>query len=319
MKATAQRQQQNRFSRKPRQKGGVARACKLTPRDLEQILPLLAHYRYLSTDYIHAFVGGDRQSLVKHLGLLFANGKYLERPEQQLKNANAYYRDVIHALSPTGAEALTDRGIHVPPLHHYKHFEHKVLECMFEASIELGTRERPSVSRIGWPAILASDNFPADRRKIDDPITIELSEGKKLRPDGTPFVLAYDNEAFRFCVYEADCDTESGDSFYENSLRSKIDNYLTVIDQKLYRSHYGANTFIVLFVTIKERRAEEALRLIEKIIETKGYPREYAKRIGITHTPIFSSLERPVPASGFMLTQGWKRACGFPDLFLDKP
>jgi hypothetical protein len=316
MKAAAQR---NRFDRKPALKDGKPRRCALTARDLEQILPLLARYRYLSSDYIHAFVGGDRQSLVKHLGLLYRNGRYINRPDQQRRSADAYYRHVIYELDAAGAEALAARGVTVPPLRYYKHFEHKYLECLFEASIELGTRERPSVSRIGWPTILASDQFPEATKKLDDPLMISLPDGKKVKADGTPFVLAYDDAGFRFLVYEADCDTESGDSLYENSLRSKVENYLTVIDQKLYRSHFGANTFIVLFVTIHERRAAEILRLVAKVIEAKGYPRDYAKRIAVTHTPIFSSFERPVPASGFMLTQGWKRACDLPDLYLDKP
>lgn len=300
----------SRFDRKPPLKNGKRRGVLVTPRDIEQVFPLLARYRYLSSNWIHAFVGGDYQSLTKHLNLLYRHG-YLNRPDQQRKNANAYYRHVIYELDQKGADILRSRGIDLTLKDYRTHFDHKYLECLVEASVEIGARES-GLSLIRWPEIVSSPQFP--KRDSKDPMTIPVGE-RTVRPDGA-FVIGYP-DGFRFIVYEADCDTESGDSDYANSIRSKIENYLAVIKDKLYATYYGSSTFTVLFVTINERRANEIVRLVERVISGHGYPKEYAKRFAVQWTPIYNSFERPEPPGGFILTKPCKRT-GFPDLYLDQ-
>ncbi len=100
---------------------------------------------------------------------------------------------------------------------------------------------------------------------------------------------------------------------------SKSSHYLWIIHNRIYHSHFGANTFFVLFLTTNEGRANVIKSRIQAVVNAKGYPTHYAKRIAVRWTPNFDSLDQPREPGGFILTEPWKRACGFPDLFLDKP
>src|ERR1700683_3784385 len=60
----------------------TGKRIELTSRDIE-IFRLLARYRYLSSTYIHAVVGGASETRFKErLGDLFHEG-YIDRPERQ--------------------------------------------------------------------------------------------------------------------------------------------------------------------------------------------------------------------------------------------
>ena len=74
----------SRWSRDPvRGPDGSAVAVYPTERDIE-IFKLLARYRYLPSDYIHAFVGGNPKALLHRLNLLSRKPNvYLARPPQQ--------------------------------------------------------------------------------------------------------------------------------------------------------------------------------------------------------------------------------------------
>lgn len=100
----------NRRSRWSRQ---GSKAAQLTARDVD-IFRLLQRYRYLSADYIHAFIGGNKKRLVERLNLLQREPNfYLARPGQQRQNYNANYRSLIYendsradrVLQPSGASA----------------------------------------------------------------------------------------------------------------------------------------------------------------------------------------------------------------------
>jgi hypothetical protein len=66
-----------------------------TDRDIE-IFKLLTRYRYLPSDYIHAFVGGSISALSRRLNYLSRKPNlYLARPHQQREAADANYRHLI--------------------------------------------------------------------------------------------------------------------------------------------------------------------------------------------------------------------------------
>src|SRR5665213_3049681 len=75
----------------------TGKRIELTSRDLD-IFRTLARYRYLSSTYIHEFVGGASQTRFKErLGDLFHEG-YLDRPSRQWEMADCRHRPVIHEL-----------------------------------------------------------------------------------------------------------------------------------------------------------------------------------------------------------------------------
>ena len=82
MNANPQKQARNsRWSRDPVVgRDGAAVAVYPTERDIE-IFKLLVRFRYLPSDYIHAFVGGNEKALSRRLNLLARKPNlYLARP-----------------------------------------------------------------------------------------------------------------------------------------------------------------------------------------------------------------------------------------------
>ena len=86
----------SRWTRHPVIDGGRALVAYPTERDVE-LFKLLARYRYLPTDYIHAFIGGNGKALCRRLNLLSRKPNfYLSRPEQQRESASANHRPLIY-------------------------------------------------------------------------------------------------------------------------------------------------------------------------------------------------------------------------------
>src|SRR5580658_8353724 len=113
MDATPQKQMRNsRWSRDPvLSRDGAAVAVYPTERDIE-IFKLLVRFRYLPSDYIHAFVGGSAKALLHRLNLLCRKPNlYLSRPHQQRQNAEANYRPLIYQLDERGSRVLRERGL----------------------------------------------------------------------------------------------------------------------------------------------------------------------------------------------------------------
>src|SRR2546423_8241971 len=109
---TAVTQNRNsRWSRDPVTDDGKVIAVYLTDRDVE-IFKLLTRYRYLPSDYIHAFVGGSFNALSRRLNLLSRKPNlYLARPHQQRVNADANHRRLIYQLDDRGSRLLRERGL----------------------------------------------------------------------------------------------------------------------------------------------------------------------------------------------------------------
>ena len=78
----------SRWSRDPVVgRGGAAVAVYPTERDIE-IFKLLVRFRYLPSDYIHAFVGGSEKALSRRLNLLSRKPNlYLARPAPAARRA----------------------------------------------------------------------------------------------------------------------------------------------------------------------------------------------------------------------------------------
>ncbi len=112
MDATPQKQSRNsRWTREPVKDDGHAVVVYPTERDIE-IFKLLTRYRYLPSDYIHAFVGGSMSALSRRLNFLSRKPNlYLARPHQQRETADANYRHLIYELDERGSRILKERGL----------------------------------------------------------------------------------------------------------------------------------------------------------------------------------------------------------------
>jgi len=285
----------------------------LTARDID-IFKCLARHQYLPADYIHAFVRGDYKSLIHRLNLLSRKPNlYINRPPQQRGHAEANYRKLVYELDNRGAQVLRDRDIPVSKKKDHRNFAHELMVCQIAASIELGTMANPRIRLIRWPAILASDKLPDATRRLANPLSIPVGDHRKI-PDGEPIAIVrqFEPTTFIFLVLEADCGTEPIDATDNDrsSMRRMFEDYLTIIEQRTYQTHFGANTFMVAIVTTNETRMNSMMALVGRM-----NPGQSAKRFLFKHIPAFTSYQPSAPATGHILTEPWKRA-GFPDFCL---
>jgi Replication-relaxation len=166
----------SRWTRDPVISDGQPVVVYPTERDIE-IFKLLTRYRYLPSDYIHAFVGGSLDALSRRLNLLSRKPNlYLARPHQQRDNANANYRRLVYELDERGSRVLRERGLSFLAKSYHRNFAHELMVAQVMASFELGAREQPNVKLISWSEILASENTPRATRESTTPkLSLRLS------------------------------------------------------------------------------------------------------------------------------------------------
>lgn len=294
-----------------------------TERDIE-IFKLLSRFRYLSSDYIHAFVGGSEKALSHRLNLLSRKPNlFLSRPYQQRHSADANCRRLIYQLDDRGAQVLRERGLPFPSKSYHRNFAHELMVAQISASIELGTRAHPKVRLIGWPEILSSENTPLATREASNPAAIPISyslngetHAGEIAADARPFGLERTIEGKRSYLFfpgiEADCATEPLDS--SNSERSSIAKkfaaYSAIAQHDVYRSHFGFPNFLVPVITTNSARMRSMMELLDRFVGGRG-----SKLFLFKTLPVFTASDKPPAPSGHMLTVPWQRV-GFPPLSL---
>jgi len=198
----------SRWTRDPILDTGHPAVARLTERDIE-IFKLLARYRYLPADDIHALVGGELKPIIHRLNLLSRRPNlYVNRPHQQRQAADANYRRLVYELDERGSRVLRERGFSFLPKSYHRNFAHELMVCRITASIELGVRADPSIRLIAWQEILASEKTPAETRRASRPSHIPISfsaNGETYRTevcaDGAPFGLESNRDGKRVYLF----------------------------------------------------------------------------------------------------------------------
>lgn len=257
-------------------------------------------YSSLRSNYASALLGRDHTTVRQRLDELASAG-FLYLPEQPRNN----FRHLIYALDSSGADQL---GIKRP--RHSRWFKHELMQCDIAASFELATKENERVKIFPWPVIFSSDTFPDGTRRANNPMAIPAGD-RRIRADWEPFVLKVEGKRKPFFFmpgFEADAGTEPMDATdgERSSIRQKFLDYLDVIHNETYESHFGATTFYVPFITMSEARMAHMMELLAQVIASKGYPKEYARRFLFKCIP--SHYDKPAPATGHMVTGEWQRA-----------
>jgi hypothetical protein len=303
---------------------GAPVVARPTERDIE-IFRLLTRFRYLPSDYIHAFIGGSEKALSHRLNLLSRKPNlYLARPHQQRECADANYRHLIYEIDEGGRRILRERGLPFHPKSYHHNFTHEIMVAQITASIELGARADANVRLITWPEILANETTPAATRTSVTPATIRVTyelggerRCDEITADARPFGLERTIDGKRSYLFfpgiEADCGTEpiSSRDTERSSIGKKYAAYLAIADQGVHRLHFGFPNFFVPFITTSAPRMRSMMQLVERLTEGRG-----SKIFLFKAFPSFTSPER-APANGHMLTAPWQRA-GFPPLLLDR-
>ncbi len=294
-----------------------------TERDFE-IFRLLARFRYLPSDYIHAFVGGSEKALSHRLNLLSRKPNlFLSRPYQQRHSADANCRPLIYQLDERGARALRERGLPVPSKSYHRNFTHELMVAQITASIELGTRENPAIRLITWSEILASKHTPKATREAVNPAAIPITyslrgerRAGEVLADARPFGLERTIDGKRSYLFfpgvEADCATEPLDAstIERSSIVRKFAAYTAIAEQGIYRSHFGFPNFLVPIITTNTARLQSMMELLERLTAGRG-----SKMFLFKTVAAFTAPEKPPAPNGHMLAVPWQRV-GFPPLCL---
>ena len=327
MDAIADTQSRNsRWSRDPVVgRGGAAVVVRPTERDIE-IFKLLVRFRYLPSDYIHAFIGGSEKALSHRLNLLSRKPNlYLARPHQQRQNADANYRRLIYELDERGSRVLRDRGLSFFAKSYHRNFAHELMAAQITASMELGARANAGMRLITWSEILARETTPTATRDSPTPATIRVSyvlrgetRSDEITADAPPFGLERTIDGRHsylfFPGFEADCGTEPVDASDSDrsSILKKFAAYIAIAEQGIHRTHFGFPNFFIPFITTSTARLHSMMELLDRLTGRRG-----SKILLFKTFPSFTSPARPPAPGGHMLTAPWQRV-GFPPLSLDR-
>ena len=328
MNANPQKQaRSSRWSRDPAVgRDGAAVAVYPTERDIE-IFKLLVRFRYLPSDYIHAFVGGNEKALSRRLNLLARKPNlYLARPVQQRQNAGANYRRLIYQLDERGSRVLRERGLSFLSKSYHHNFAHELMVAQITASIELGTKEHTNIRLITWPEILANERTPEPTRASPTPATIRVTyslrgetRSDEITADARPFGLERTIDGRRSYLFfpgiEADCATEPLDASDadRSSIAKKFSAYLGNWRPRAFFARTSAfRTSSCLSSPRSSARLSSMMELLDRLAGGRG-----SKMFLFKTFPSLTSPDRPPPANGHMLTEPWQRV-GFPPLCLDR-
>lgn len=270
-------------------------------------------YKYLPSNWIHAFVGGDWTGLRKRLARMKRKPEcYLLRPKVQDWSENARYKHDVYARSDAGARFLGT--VNSSKIFKDREYAHDLLTDLVDASIELGCRSDNSLRLLPWRELSNHANVPFRTRLSASPFRIPLGThaGRELflEPDGRPLIIEKSNgSSFRnlYILKEIDLNTEPlTSSTSRASWQHKFERYQMFFDGRRYHFHYGFNSCLVLVVTTSEQRMRALLDM--------NPPPHFLFRVEPNHAraPHF-----PAP-SDWILTTPWKRAQA-PDFFLNDP
>lgn len=285
------------------------RRIEVTPRDIE-IFKLLNRYRYLPSNFIHAFVGGNRNYHKARMTDLFHEG-WLKKPWPQWEAMNARYRFDTYELGHKAAVTLADRGLAtVHRLGTGSSFRHELMVCLIMASFELAARET-GVALHSWKDVLAI--APSSTRDDKAPFAIPMSftyQGRTydrhLRPDGHPFGLSA-RRTFWFPGIEVDRHYEplhpTDLTSRHSSILGKFLQFRHMVRERLFESRFGMTNVFVPIVTINDEHMRNMLDLVLKITDGRGFKWMLFKSV-----PDFASMEKTIQPDSSLLCEPWVRA-----------
>jgi len=279
----------------------------LSPRDIA-LFSLLARYRYLRSNFIYAFIGGDRQHLTDRLRLLWDNG-YLERPAQQWETANALYNSIVYENTEKAERVLRQHAQPVSSNTPVRIFKHALMVCDIVVSFEIAAKTHGLT-------FLPSETL--DIRSLELPCEISHTfktgkthhSKKALEPDA---LFGLRGSKTIWFALEADRGTEpkDRDNLEQTSYLRKILGYRDIVKNRTYQTHWGTPNLLVLNVTTKSGRAKHIIDFMD--IELKQNPSSMLFK----EVPILASFEETPQPLLSLLTDPWERA-GHPPLSIGK-
>ncbi len=293
-----------------------SRHIAITTRD-RQIFALLARYRYLPSNFIHAFVGGSEGYHKARMTDLFHEG-WLGKPAPQWDAVNARYQFNVYELGRKARTYLEDDGAPwTRPIGTGGAYRHELMVCLIMASFELSAK-RCGVGLWDWREVLlrAPETTRAATAPFAIPTGVEqvgMRQTSMLRPDGLPFGLQA-ARCFWFVGIEADRHTEPLHPVDLRSPRSsilrKLLQYRFLVKERVFEAHFGMPNVMVPIITVNRTHMHNMMELALSISGGQGFKWMLFKTL-----PEFAGLSGSVRPFDTLLMEDWQRA-GNPPLNL---
>jgi hypothetical protein len=259
-----------------------------------EILKCLGRYSVLTAADIAALTRRSYRAVIARLNLLKRKpNELIQVHRSQLESPRLYqWSPQAFHLTNKGIAKLQEIGLESAHREPSIHFIHQLTESQTAASFEIGAREY----LIPFNEILTSPSTPrAIRESGDHTIPVRFNyRGKdhdyKLTPDGRPFGIAYPDDTYRFCVFETDCASEPlvSSNRDRQAIETKLAAYLTVLEQRLYETHFGFPNLTILFTSTTKTRVKNMVELLEsmstKYLNCFGFA-QFSTIIGDTPQP----------------------------------
>ena len=240
----------------------------LGPRDFA-IFRLLQRYRYLPSNYIHAFVGGRSLARFKErLRDLYHEG-LIDRPAEQWQFANARSQPAVYEAGTRMRRLLSDVGSPQDEVRTYlgagahRQFLHSLWICRALACFELGVLAEKGLGWIPWCEI--RDRVPGGEAARSTAFRLPTRHGCVI-PDGI-FGLRYTGDgapAYRFLALEIDRGTmpvRRSDPT-QSSLLRKVQDYRQILAGETFKTSLGIPNLLVLTLTFAPSRHAEILKAV---------------------------------------------------------
>ena len=287
----------------------------ITDRDIAIFEALAFRFHYLSPQWMAPVLQVPLSSLYHRTReLLRPQNAYLRvSPEQDNNTEDYLWGNLFYALDDRGRYALENGGYKLPKRHAPTGLRHQLLIDMPMASFQIAANTSPHLDIIWWKDL-------AERCKAANPLAIPLPDDRTLHFDGLPFVIkrTFDKSTYMFCVMEADCRTEplrtNDVNKYRATIEQKVTDYIHILESGTYASHFGAQNFFILFITITISRRNAIIEVVHQL--TQGKPHLRKCFLAAFHQ-VFNKKPKPQP-TGYIAETEFVRA-GLPPFYFNQP
>mgnify|MGYP001096393936 CR=1 FL=1 len=224
-------------------------------------------------------------------------GSFLRLPQQQRTIEYADFTPYVYDLTKKSTDHLFDLGLSEPTVRPTGHWWHGFATSCVTSSVDI-TAAQHGVRYIPAHTILA---------KKEAPLPIPLGRGK-LIPDQL-FALDYGG-SFRAFALEVDRGTEPlSSATARKSLTRSIEQYSTVIEKEIHKTHYGlkANLLVLWVFTSRSRQARflellepSSLRIRQSILTAQVDSLQLGRRI---EEALFEKAWQRSSLPGFQINQ----------------
>ncbi len=284
-----------------------------------EILRALAYDRFLSADYL-ALLTDTSEAWASDLcgALRTTPHAYIKACDEQAENPTLYlYTKDQYELTPLGAQAVLDHfGIVVPPRKsRVQHIAHQIMSDHAMASFRIGAMQSDGrFIMLTRDELLAHDTMPELTKNSNTPDFIPLGDqvrsetGKMvdhyIRPDREMFVIRdlKNKKAYFFPGFEVGRGTErikAPEGKHDHSfMQSKFEDYITIIQKKIYKSHFGApNSYMAFLEPNIHRFTTKMIPMFTDMTRTCPELRKYFL------FKVHHEFTQKYKAGGYMLTE----------------